>query len=145
MPVNTIPVSTPGNQFFVQSDSRPKGSAVTPAHLQRFTTASLPPGTPAGIAQTAIVDPNLFLSQAIQGQTINSMIVLEMTASQFLNIPFISSNAVLANVDAIFWIEKIAQPTGSGEFMQLQYSQNITLTFDQIEWPHISVGTLVKQ
>jgi len=29
--------------------------------------------------------------------------------------------------------------------MQLQYSQKVILDFGDIEWPHISVATLIKQ
>ena len=47
-------------------------------------------------------------------------------------------------MDAIFWIEKVQQPDGT-HFMQLQYTQTIILNFLNINWPHISVATLVKQ
>jgi hypothetical protein len=144
VPVQAIDVPDPGGPTFDQEDSRPKGAAVTAAHLQRFSTATLPPGTPTGIPQNAIIDPNLILAHVSQPQTINSMVVLQMTTDQFLSIPFIGANAKLTKISAIFWIERVAQPTGIGEFMQLQYSQNITLNFDGIDWPHISVGTLLK-
>jgi hypothetical protein len=53
-------------------------------------------------------------------------------------------NAKATRVEAIFWIETI---TGSGgkETLQLQYTQLVMLDFNDIHWPHVTVGTLVKQ
>lgn len=61
-----------------------------------------------------------------------------------LNIPFVTQNANAAKLDAIFWIETVQQPDGS-TFLQLQYTQTVILNFLGINWPHISVATLVKQ
>ena len=61
-----------------------------------------------------------------------------------LNIPFVVSNAKVTQMNAIFWIEKVRQADGT-HFMQLQYTQTIILNFLNINWPHISVATLVKQ
>jgi hypothetical protein len=47
-------------------------------------------------------------------------------------------------MDAIFWIETVQQADGS-HFLQLQYTQRVILNFLNIDWPHISVSTLVKQ
>jgi hypothetical protein len=60
------------------------------------------------------------------------------------NIPFVVQNANATQMDAIFWIEKVLQPDGS-TFMQLQYTQTVILNFLGINWPHVSVATLVKQ
>lgn len=35
------------------------------------------------------------------------------------------------------------RPDGS-QFLQLQYSQTVMLRFFDIDWPHVSVGTLIK-
>ena len=53
-------------------------------------------------------------------------------------------NAKATRVEATFWIETI---TGSGgkETLQLQYTQLVMLDFNDIHWPHVTVGTLVKQ
>ena len=61
-----------------------------------------------------------------------------------MNIPFVVANANVTQFDAIFWIERVRQPDGS-HFMQLQYTQTVILNFLGINWPHISVATLVKQ
>ena len=40
-------------------------------------------------------------------------------------------------------IEVVEGPLDS-EFLQLQYSQTVVLNFEKINWPHVSVATLVK-
>jgi hypothetical protein len=60
------------------------------------------------------------------------------------NIPFVQKNANPTSLVAIFWIEKVKQADGS-TFMQLQYTQTVILNFLGINWPHISIATLIKQ
>jgi hypothetical protein len=91
-----------------------------------------PPGTVVNIsapAEGSVPVP------APGGGTVNSSIV---------NIPFVVQNANAVTLDAIFWIETVQQPDGS-TFLQLQYTQTINLQFLGINWPHITVATLVKQ
>jgi len=61
-----------------------------------------------------------------------------------VNMPFDIPNADATKMDAIFWIETVQQSDGS-TFLQLQYTQTVILNFLNIDWPHISVATLVKQ
>jgi hypothetical protein len=125
--------------------SKPAGLAVTDAMLAEYETPTqeLPPGMkPAWVA-----DPNLALAAAIAGQTITSNTQIAISTSPaggILNIPFVVSNAQPIQLDAIFWIETVQQPDGSS-FMQLQYTQTVLLTFLGINWPHVTVATLVKQ
>jgi hypothetical protein len=106
---------------------------------------------------------NQALQDAIQGQTILDMIILEVSTSAnppnpqlpppfgggIVNIPFVNKNANAVELDATFWIETVAPPAGSPPdtppTMQLQYTQTVILNFLGINWPHISVATLVKQ
>ena len=46
---------------------------------------------------------------------------------------------------ATFWIETIAGTGGQPDKHQLQYTQTVMLDFNGIHWPHVTVGTLVKQ
>ena len=95
-----------------------------------------------------VVDPNKALAAAIVGQEITSTTMIAISTSPdpagILNIPFSVSNAKPLQLDAILWIETVTQPDGSS-FMQLQYTQTVLLTFLGINWPHVSVATLVKQ
>jgi hypothetical protein len=61
-----------------------------------------------------------------------------------VNIPFVSVNANASSFSARFFIETM-QDTDGRQFLQLQYIQTVILGFENLLWPHISVGTLVKQ
>ena len=94
------------------------------------------------------MDPNKALTAAIASQDIVSTTLIEISTGAepcgILNIPFSVSNAKPLQLDAMFWIETVRQPDGTS-FMQLQYSQTVLLTFLGINWPHVTVATLVKQ
>ena len=61
-----------------------------------------------------------------------------------LNIPFVEKNADVTKMEATFWIENVLREDGS-VYLQLQYTQLVILHFAGIDWPHISVATLIKQ
>lgn len=117
--------------------------------------------------QTVINDPTRLLQQAIKGQFIEKMVVLNIATTASLdvvggqvpvadgaggieNMPFLTANADTALVFATFWIETIRHQKGS--FMQLQYVQTVILNFPilnvtpivNLGWPHVSVATLTK-
>jgi hypothetical protein len=54
-------------------------------------------------------------------------------------------NANATQTQATFWIETIAGTAGQPDKQQLQYTQLVMLDFNGIHWPHVTVGTLVKQ
>jgi hypothetical protein len=54
-------------------------------------------------------------------------------------------NAKATQAGATFWIETIAGTGGQPDKHQLQYTQLVMLDFNGIHWPHVTVGTLVKQ
>ena len=54
-------------------------------------------------------------------------------------------NANATRAEATFWIETIAGTGGQPDKHQLQYTQLVMLDFNNIHWPHVTVGTLVKQ
>ena len=122
-------------------------------------------------------NPNQALVDALRGQTIIDMVVLQVSTNQpnssqpappppiqpsanqevlanlpfgggVLNIPFVTTNANAVSLNSIFWIETVAPPAGSPPgtqpTMQLQYTQTVILNFLGINWPHISVATLVR-
>jgi hypothetical protein len=131
------------------------------------------PSLPRNFKLPYVLDPNLALQDAVSGQTIKETIVLIVSTNStnlttpapavrqdpnpagtvinipspsggITNIPFVVQNANATQMDAIFWIETVVQPDGS-TFMQLQYTQTVILNFLGINWPHVSVATLVKQ
>ena len=121
----------------------PVGAALGLPYLQPFQNPPLPPGFKLPFVKNL----NLALQEAILGQNIINTVVLVISTTpvgNIVNIPFVVANAAATKLDAIFWIETVQQPDGS-TFLQLQYTQTVILHFLGIDWPHISVATLVKQ
>jgi hypothetical protein len=130
------------------------------------STSRTPLSRLAGLTQPHLTNPNLFLHDAIAGQHILGTTVLIVASSPSLlpptappvpphvsiggglaNIGFLTGvpptnpNANVPAVTATFWIEKVREADGT-EFLQLQYTQRVILSFKGLNWPHISVATL---
>jgi hypothetical protein len=142
----------------------PSPTPIPPQYFEPFKNPPLPPG----IQLPAVQNPNVVLEGAILGQNIINTVVLIISTNavnlttpatatpasttfnipapsgNIGNIPFVVRNANATRLDAIFWIETVQQPDGS-TFLQLQYTQTVILNFLGIDWPHISVATLIKQ
>lgn len=130
-----------------------------PTYLAPYLNDPLPADClPSGLnAADTIKDPTEVLRAQIQGQTITSTNVIAITTSfpsplvtsppvqGIVNIPFVVKNANASQMDAIFWIEKVTNPTfPTRSFLQLQYVQRVILDFAGLHWPHVSVATLIK-
>ena len=119
-----------------------------------------------GVTQDMVMNPNLVLKKAIEGQTITSTTVLIVSTTHdntpgggTANTAFLEDgtkppgcppcvsfgNANAALVDAIFWIETVAGEDGEPGNLQLQYTQLVQLDFHGLRWPHVTVATLTKQ
>jgi hypothetical protein len=112
-----------------------------PGYLDPYLHPTLPPGIPEG----AVANPNLVLTEAIKDQNITETVVLIISTEPsggIENIPFLVDNADAVSMNAIFWIETVQLEGGT--LLQLQYTQTVMLRFDGIDWPHISVATLLK-
>ncbi|WP_035054184.1 heme-binding protein [Andreprevotia chitinilytica] len=145
--------SPDGKPHFAEANTAPTkvgGGQLPLDYLMPFQNMPLPePFTDRAIVK----NPNLFLEAAIAPfkKHIVETVVLEATSRPdigVLNIPFLknaeNNNAAATNVTTTFWIETVKPPTGR-PFHVLQYTQNVTLNFVGIDWPHISVGTLFLQ
>ncbi|MCH8619829.1 heme-binding protein [Undibacterium sp. TS12] len=125
--------------------SKPTGPGMAHAplgYLDPYLHSNLPPG----MKQSYVADMNEALRDAIHGQNIISTTVLSVASipvGGIVNIPFVTVNANATKLEAIFWIETVERPDGT-QFMQLQYTQTVILNFLNIDWPHISVGTLIR-
>jgi hypothetical protein len=131
-----------------------------PVPLDYFPPPFQPPNTITGPLPPGfdITNPNAALTSAIQGQNITNTVVLQVSTTApsgqgnlsgpfgggILNIPFVTTNANAVSLDATFWIETVTPAGGGQPFLQLQYTQTVILSFLGINWPHISVATLVK-
>lgn len=159
---NTMPLIPPfaGPPQFEASDPRPFPTGqpnqriVAPGYLDRFFAAVVPPGldpaippgpaNPAGAIQGAIGNPNLVLAAANAGKTFTRTTVFNVSSdvTNLRNIPFVVANANATSMTSTFWVSEFRAADGN-TVLQLQYSQTVILNFDGVDWPHISVGTLM--
>lgn len=130
--------------------------------LSRTTDARTDLARVAALKQSHLDDPNLFLSDAIVGQTITNTVVLVVSSDVTVppqipdvgggsdNIAFLigkgtpptgGRNANAVRSTSTFWIEAVKDAYGK-EFMQLQYTQRVLLDFSGLSWPHVTVATL---
>src|SRR6266487_1121065 len=117
-----------------------------------------------GVTQNIVKNPNSVLQDALrsslQGTTMKSRTFLHVATNHSIikagggtaNTAFLATsgnppggNAKATRAEATFWIETIAGTGGQPDKHQLQYTQLVMLDFNGIHWPHVTVGTLVKQ
>ncbi len=117
-----------------------------------------------GVTQNIVKNPNSVLQDALQsslqGTTMKSRTFLHVATDHTIinagggtaNTAFLAAssnppggNAKATVAGATFWIETIAGTGGQPDRHQLQYTQLVMLDFNGIHWPHVTVGTLVKQ
>ena len=122
----------------------------TLSQQSRFRTAG---AGLTGVTQAMVNNPNTVLHGAIAGQHITSTITLHVSTTDnpvpgggTANTAFLKGgshgpNAVAASVTAMFWLETLQGQTAP---TQLQYSQTVLLNFNNLSWPHVTVGTLRK-
>jgi hypothetical protein len=138
---NELDLSIPSPQF------RQEPSGISQADLQNIVK------NPNSVLQNA-------LHASLQGTTMNSRTFLHISTTNSIikggggtaNTAFLTSstnpqvgNARATQMQATFWIETIAGTGGHPDKLQLQYTQLVMLDFNGIHWPHVTVGTLVKQ
>ena len=145
-PVNSMPFR---DAIIPGLNEDPADPVTDHVYLAQYLDHPLPAtGLPAGLDPVATIkDPTLVLKARIAPQTIIRTVVIAIStagpAGGILNIPFVTRNANAAQLDAIFWIEKVHHANGR-HFMQLQYVQRVILDFIGVRWPHFSVATLVR-
>jgi hypothetical protein len=117
-----------------------------------------------GVTQAIVKNPNSVIQKALhdslQGTHMKKRTSLHVSTQHKLiksgggtaNTAFLAAsgkppggNAKATHVEATFWIETIAGSGGHPDKHQLQYTQLVMLDFNGIHWPHVTVGTLIKQ
>ena len=137
--------SVAGGPQIAPVSSKPTGPGLAnklPGYFDPYSHSNLPPS----IKQSYVSNPNQALVDAIAGQHIVNTVVLEVASipvGGIVNIPFVTVNANATRMSAIFWIETVQRPDGT-QFLQLQYTQTVILNFLNIDWPHISVATMIR-
>jgi hypothetical protein len=164
------PQNIPDNNilpFFFGSPAPANGDFNSVA--QTFTELDLSQPTPfrfvaPGVTQAIVKNPNSVLQTALQSSLHNTNMknrtFLHVATDHSIikagggtaNTAFLSTsgnppggNAKATQMQATFWIETIAGTGGQPDKHQLQYTQLVMLDFNGIHWPHVTVGTLVKQ
>jgi hypothetical protein len=159
---NTEPVSlqpVTGDPVIPDVDPRPFNAGqprqrITGPYLNPFFQTEVPhglnpgtkPGTlnPQGDIAGAIGNPNLVLTAANAGKKFMQHVTFTVHAvgPNVSSMPFLVSNANVKSVTSTFWISEFEGFLGLSK-LHLQYSQKVILNFAGIDWPHISVGTLI--
>lgn len=100
-----------------------------------------------------VMNPNDGLIQAIKNQNIIETVEFHVSTKNpglhiantqtITNIPFLQKNAEAVKLEATFYLETVKRANGS-LFLQLQYTQTVMIRFGEIDWPHVSIATLIK-
>lgn len=123
----------------------PQGQARPNIPVSSSTPIDVSSGDP--ITTGPYLDP--FTALVLPPQTIKETITIDVNTGPIragvLNIPFVKDNAEAISMNATFWIETVLRDDKETHFVQLQYSQTVMLRFNNVDWPHISVATLIRQ
>jgi hypothetical protein len=117
-----------------------------------------------GVTQAIVKNPNSVLQHALQaslqGTTMKRRTFLHVSSRHKViksgggtaNTAFLAAsgsppggNARASLVEATFWAQVIAGTGGQPDKHQLQYTQLVMLDFNGLSWPHVTVGTLIRQ
>jgi hypothetical protein len=135
--------------------NQPGQRIISDTYLSAFFNTPLPEGvnpqTPPGpsnrdgLIAGPIGNPNLVLktTNAQRHPTRHIKFTVSCNSANISNIPFVNNNAPVTSMSSTFWISEFEGLFGR-RVLQLQYSQTVILTFDKVDWPHISVATLIK-
>ena len=139
-PANTVP-------FAIGAPAPPPGTKNPFAAFDLSdATAYRTEPLPAAITQAIVDDPAVMLRAALAGHTLTHITRLGVSTesgADVASIPFITRNADAISLESVFAIERV-QGHGGAEFLQLQYAQTALLQFGGMNWPHVTVGTLIK-
>jgi hypothetical protein len=137
-------------------------------YVRRYFQTPLPPQLIQAKMSGADIIPAALLRAAIENQTITKTYPIEISTkldppfgvdrvlkgrpslsnlddvqtAGIRNIPFVNSQADAVLMDAIFWVETMADTSQKDPHYQLQYVQRVILDFQGIHWPHVSGATL---
>jgi hypothetical protein len=135
-------------------DTTPTGSPIDqdPTYLDQINNAQLPTGIPIGSNK----DASVFLTHQLNTQKVIDHVTFRVFGTapgtesrdqdpRLLNMPFLDTHAQPRELAANFYVEQIEDATASTRSsMQLQYGQRVILNFLDVNWPHVSAGTLKR-
>lgn len=114
----------------------------------------MPPSTVPGLVEPTgplapdfITNVAAYIEQRISADHTGLLWQLKLESTGVANIAFINANAPVTSVQTTVLIGNLgirADGTGEQKASVLAYVQTAFLTFDGINWPHVSVGYLTK-
>lgn len=122
----------------------PAAEPATPATLPTGMTAPSGPLDPVYIANVA-----LYIQRRFEADRTGLLWQFELSSggADVANISFLKANAPVTSVRSTYWIGNLGIRTdtaGAQEAAVLAYVQVATINFDGIDWPHVSVGYLLR-
>jgi hypothetical protein len=139
-----LPVRQNGKVQISASDvpTTPVMPGIVPPQLTK------PPGP---LAQEYIDNVASYIVQRIAADCTGLLWELKLatstTTAGVANIDFINANAAVKSIQSTVWIGNLGirtDETGAQTASVLAYVQTAILTFDNVDWPHVSVGYLTK-
>lgn len=134
----------PGRADGTSQITAPVAEPAAPATLPTGMLAPSGPLDPQYIANVAS-----YIQRRLEADRTGLLWQFELTSSgaDIANISFLKLNAPVTSVRSTYWIGNLGIRTdtaGAQEAAVLAYVQVATLTFDGIDWPHVSVGYLLR-
>lgn len=100
-----------------------------------------------GLERKDVLNPNRWLRRAVRALNIQRTTVIAMSTKVpgggLVNSSYVRENADTTKLDATFWLAR-ARTADGASFRHLLYTQTIVLEFDDIQWPHVTVGILTQ-
>lgn len=150
--LSSIPHGTVAIVQGLRPDRQNGTSLISPPDPAPVMPASPPEGLvkpTAPLAQEFIDNVATYIQERIAADHTGLLWQLNLasTDTSVANIDFLNPNARVKSVKSTFWIGNLGiRADGGGEQRAsvLAYVQTALITFDGIDWPHVSVGYLTK-
>lgn len=133
-----LPTRQPGQAQVAVTDPAP----VMPTSIPTGLAEPTGPLAPEFIANVAA-----YIQQRIAADHTGLLWQLELESTGVANVAFLDANAKVKSVQSTVWIGNLGiRADGEGEQAAsvLAYVQTALVSFDGIDWPHVSVGYLTK-
>jgi hypothetical protein len=88
-----------------------------------------------------------YIEQRVAADRTGLLWELQLQSTGVANIAFLNENAPVTSVQSTVWVGNLGiRPDGAGAEVAsvLAYVQTAVLTFDGVDWPHVSVGYLLR-
>lgn len=94
-----------------------------------------------------IANVAVYVERRLEADRAGLLWQLDLANVGVVNIPFLDPNAQVRSISATYWVGNLGIRTdavGVQRASVLAYVQTALITFDGIDWPHVSVGYLLR-